>query len=110
MIPALIVAGIIFVVAILLEIVTIFKIRKKFCYTIQTHKIEIITKNHIVKLFVDGEEKDKMVFGSFRWFNATLTTTINDNSFIVKITRKNLISSPTINITLNNEEIDLNKK
>lgn len=51
-----------------------------------------------------------MVFGSFRWFNATLTTTINDNSFIVKITRKNLISSPTINITLNNEEIDLNKK
>ena len=39
MIPALIVAGIIFVVAILLEIVTIFKIRKKFCYTIQTHKI-----------------------------------------------------------------------
>lgn len=110
MIPALIVVGIIFVIAILLEIVTIFKIRKKFCYIIQTHKIEIITKNYIVKLFVDGEEKDKMVFGSFRWFNATLTTTINDNSFIVKITRKNLISSPTINITLNNEEIDLNKK
>lgn len=102
MIPALIVAGIIFVVAILLEIVTIFKIRKKFCYTIQTHKIEIITKSYVVKLFVDGEEKDKIKFGSFKWFNATLTTTINDDSFLVKIARKNLISNPTINITLNN--------
>ncbi len=108
MIPALIVAVIIFTIAILLTLIAIFKVRKKFCYTIQTHKIEIITGNCVVKLFVDGEEKDKMLFGSFKWFNATLTTTINDNSFIVKITRKNLISNPTINITLNNEEIDLN--
>ena len=49
-----------------------------------------------------------MLFSWFKWFNATLTTTMNDNSFIVKITRKNLISSPKIVITLNNEEIDLN--
>ena len=108
MIPTLIVAGIIFVAAIILETYTQIKIRKKFFYTIQNYKIEIITRNYSVKLFVDGEEKDKMQFGSFKWFNATLTTTINDNSFIVKITRKNLISSPIINITLNNEEIDLN--
>ena len=107
MIPTLIVAGIIFVAAIILETYTQIKIRKKFFYTIQNYKIEIITRNYSVKLFVDGEEKDKMQFGSFKWFNATLTTTINDNSFIVKITRKNLISNPTINITLNNEEIDL---
>ncbi len=108
MIPALIVAGIIFFTATVFEFIAIFKARKKFCYTIQTHKIEIITKSYVVKLFVDGEEKDKIKFGSFTWFNATLTTTINDNSLIVKITRKNLISNPTINITLNNEEIDLN--
>ncbi len=108
MIPALIVAGILFAIAILLTLITMFKIRKKFCYTIQTYKIEIITANYVVKLFVDGEEKDKMLFSSFKWFNATLTTTINDNSFLVKIARKNLISNPTINITLNNEEIDLN--
>ncbi len=108
MITALIVAGIIFAISILLTLLAIFKVRKKFCYTIQTHKIEIFTGNYVVKLFVDGEEKDKMSFGSFKWFNATLTTTVDGNSFIVKITRKNLISNPTINITLNNEEIDLN--
>ena len=105
MIPALIVAGIIFFTATVFEFIAIFKARKKFCYTIQTHKI---TKSYVVKLFVDGEEKDKIKFGSFKWFNATLTTTINDDSFLVKIARKNLISNPTINITLNNEEIDLN--
>ena len=41
MIPALIVAGIIFFTATVFEFIAIFKARKKFCYTIQTHKIEM---------------------------------------------------------------------
>lgn len=108
MIPVLIVAGIIFAISILLTLLANFKVRKKLCYTFQTHKIEIFTGNYVVKLLIDGEEKDKMSFGSFKWFNATLTAKVDDNNFIVKITRKNLISSPKIVITLNNEEIDLN--
>lgn len=52
MIPVLIVAGIIFAISILLTLLANFKVRKKLCYTFQTHKIEIFTGNYVVKLLV----------------------------------------------------------
>lgn len=105
---ALIIAGVIVIgVAMLaLSLIGIFNARKHFSYKTKTHNIEVITANFAVKLLVDGEEKDKMLFGSYKWFNATLTTVIDEGTIVARIKRKNLFCRPELDITLNNKPFD----
>lgn len=105
MIPALIVAGIILFICIVLSLIGFYKARKNFCFYIKEHAIEVKTSNLFVKLLVDGEERDKTSFNIFKWYNATLTTVIDVGTIIVRIKRKYLIGSPKLNITLNDKTL-----
>lgn len=103
---ALIVAVIILIISLILETVSMITVRTLSNYDIENHSVQIITKNLSVRLIIDGEEKDKMSFNTFFWYNAKLTAQIEGDFLVVKIVRKTLIGRPRLIITLNDKEID----
>lgn len=103
---AIIVTILILIIALILEIVSILTVRSSSNYNIKNHTVQIITKNLSVRLIIDGEEKDKMSFNTFFWYDAKLTAQIEENFLSVKIKRKILLGHPKLIIYLNDKEID----
>lgn len=103
---ALIITGIILIIALILVTASILTVCSTSNYEIKNHTVQIIIKNLSVRVIIDGEEKDKIAFNTFFWYNAKLTAQIEENFLSVKIERKILIGRPKLTITLNNKEID----
>lgn len=107
MIPGLIVAIVIVLIATFVGIAMMKNVRSTYNYSVGEHNIEVVTANLSITLLVDGEEEDKVTYHDNKWVNATVATEIDNKALIAKINRSNnMLGRPEVSVTYDGEELE----